>query len=388
MKQILTHLFEHKRLSRNEARDILVSISNNEYNEAQIAAFLTVYLMRAISVEELEGFRDALLELCLKVDLGGVESIDIVGTGGDGKNTFNISTLSCFLVAGAGYKVTKHGNYGVSSACGSSNVLEHLGYQFTNDSEVLRRQLDRSNLCFLHAPFFHPAMKAVAPIRRQLGVKTFFNMLGPLVNPVQPQHQLLGVFSLELSRLYHYILQASGRNYTIVYALDGYDEVSLTGDFQLRTQAGEQLLSPQAVGQVLHRQEDLHGGDSVPEAAQIFTDILEGRGTAAQVDVVTTNAGLAIQCFQPEQSIEDCIAEARESLLSRRALEQFKKLLNYNRYHEYSRQNRRAQTTGGRNPQRTVSHSPPGAEHLLPNPGRHPGQIPAAGRQNRHHRRV
>ncbi|MEO0775097.1 MAG: anthranilate phosphoribosyltransferase [Bacteroidota bacterium] len=328
MKQILTHLFEHKRLRRNEARDILVSISNNEYNEAQIAAFLTVYLMRAISVEELEGFRDALLELCLKVDLGGVESIDIVGTGGDGKNTFNISTLSCFLVAGAGYKVTKHGNYGVSSACGSSNVLEHLGYQFTNDSEVLRRQLDRSNLCFLHAPFFHPAMKAVAPIRRQLGVKTFFNMLGPLVNPVQPQHQLLGVFSLELSRLYHYILQASGRNYTIVYALDGYDEVSLTGDFQLRTQAGEQLLSPQAVGQVLHRQEDLHGGDTVPEAAQIFTDILEGRGTAAQVDVVTTNAGLAIQCFQPEQSIEDCIAEARESLLSRRALEQFKKLLN------------------------------------------------------------
>lgn len=328
MKKILTHLFEHKKLSRQEARDILVNISNNEYNHAQIAAFMTVYLMRAISVEELQGFRDALLELCLKVDLGAVESIDIVGTGGDGKNTFNISTLSCLLVAGAGYKVTKHGNYGVSSACGSSNVLEHLGYTFTNDADQLKRQLDESNVCFLHAPFFHPAMKAVAPIRRELGVKTFFNMLGPLVNPIQPKHQLLGVFSLELSRLYQYILQQSDRNYTIVYALDGYDEVSLTGDFKLRTQRGEQLLSPAALGEKVLRQKDLHGGDTVPEAGKIFTDILEGKGTAAQIAVVTTNAGLAIQCFKPDQSIEDCIAEAKESLLSKNALNQFKKLVN------------------------------------------------------------
>lgn len=328
MKKILTHLFEHKKLTRQEARDILVNISNEEYNHAQIAAFMTVYLMRAISVEELEGFRDALLELCLKVDLGDIESIDIVGTGGDGKNTFNISTLSCFLVAGAGYQVTKHGNYGVSSACGSSNVLEHLGYTFTNDADILKRQLDQNNLCFLHAPFFHPAMKAVAPVRRALGVKTFFNMLGPLVNPLQPKHQLLGVFNLELSRLYQYILQQSDRNYTIVYALDGYDEVSLTGDFKLRTHTGEQLISPATIGKRILRQEELHGGDTVPEAAKIFVDILEGNGTAAQVDVVTTNAGLAIQCFHPEKTLEDCIAEAKESLLSKKALQTFKALTN------------------------------------------------------------
>lgn len=328
MKKILTHLFEHKKLSRQEAKDILVNISNNEYNHSQIAAFMTVYLMRAISVEELGGFRDALLELCLKVDLGDIDSIDIVGTGGDGKNTFNISTMSCVLVAGAGYKVTKHGNYGVSSACGSSNVLEHLGYTFTNDADQLKSQLDKANLCFLHAPFFHPAMKAVAPIRRELGVKTFFNMLGPLVNPIQPKHQLLGVFNLELSRLYQYILQQSNRNYTIVYALDGYDEVSLTGDFKLRTQKGEKLISPASIGKKILRQQDLHGGDTVPEAGKIFTDILEGNGTQAQVDVVTTNAGLAIQCFHPEKALEDCIAEAKESLLSKNALNQFKKLVN------------------------------------------------------------
>lgn len=328
MKKILTHLFEHKRLSRKEAKDILVKISNNEYNHSQIAAFMTVYLMRAISVEELEGFRDALLELCLKIDLGDLESIDIVGTGGDGKNTFNISTLSCFLVAGAGYTVTKHGNYGVSSACGSSNVLEHLGYSFTNEADQLKKQLDQANICFLHAPFFHPAMKAVAPIRRELGVKTFFNMLGPLVNPIQPKHQLLGVFNLELSRLYQYILQQTNRNYSIVYALDGYDEVSLTGDFKLRTQTGEKLLSPSSFGKKIYKQEDLHGGNTVPEAAKIFVDILEGNGTPAQVDVVTTNAGLAIQCFDASRSLEDCIAEAKESLLSKKALDRFKKLTN------------------------------------------------------------
>lgn len=328
MKKILTHLFEHKRLSRKEARDILVSISNNEFNESQIAAFMTVYLMRAISVEELEGFRDALLELCTKVDLGAKESIDIVGTGGDGKNTFNISTLSCFVVAGAGYQVTKHGNYGVSSACGSSNVLEHLGYQFTNDESQLKKQLEAANLCFLHAPFFHPAMKAVAPVRRQLGVKTFFNMLGPLVNPIQPKYQLLGVFNLELSRLYQYILQESNRQFSIVYALDGYDEVSLTGPFKLRTNSGEQVLNPIDLGKKKLVQKDLHGGDTVPEAAKIFTDVLSGNATPAQFDVVTANAGLAIHCFNRDKSLSDCVAEASESLLSKRALEKFKILIN------------------------------------------------------------
>ncbi len=328
MKTILTRLFEHKKLSRAEAREILVNISNNQYNEAQIAAFMTVYLMRAISVEELQGFRDALLELCLPVDLEGIESIDIVGTGGDGKNTFNISTISSFVVAGAGYKVTKHGNYGVSSACGSSNVLEYLGYQFTNNTDILKRQLDEANICFFHAPLFHPAMKTVAPIRRQLGVKTFFNMLGPLVNPGQPKYQLLGVFNLELSRLYEYIFQQTQRQFSIVYSMDGYDEISLTGDFKLRNNAGERTYSPLEIGKPRHDPGDLKGGDTVEAAAKIFTDILKGKGTTAQVDVITANAGVAINCINPNQSLEESIAEASASLLSGKALEKFKNLIN------------------------------------------------------------
>ena len=328
MKNILSRLFEHKKLSRTEAREILVNISNNEYNEAQIAAFMTVYLMRVISVEELQGFRDALLELCLPIDLEGIESVDIVGTGGDGKNTFNISTISSFVVSGAGYKVTKHGNYGVSSACGSSNVLEYLGYQFTNDEDTLKRQLEKANICFFHAPLFHPAMKTVAPIRRQLGVKTFFNMLGPLVNPGQPKYQLLGVFNLELSRLYEYIFQQTQRQFSIVYAMDGYDEISLTGDFKLRNNSGEHTFSPSEIGKQKLDPNDLKGGDTVEAAAKIFVDILEGKGTKAQNDVISTNAGVAINCIKPNQALEDSIAEAYESLLSGNALQNFKNLVN------------------------------------------------------------
>ncbi len=328
MKKILSRLFEHQKLDREEARNILVNISNNEYNEAQISAFVTVYLMRAISVDELLGFRDALLELCRPFDVNGQDTIDIVGTGGDGKNTFNISTLSTVVVAGAGYKVTKHGNYGVSSACGSSNVLEHLGYKFTNESDELNKQLDEANLCFLHAPLFHPAMKAVAPVRRQLGVKTFFNMLGPLVNPCKPKYQLLGVFNLELSRLYQYIFQQTKRKVTIVYAMDGYDEISLTGSFKVRTNDGEFLYKPEDLGKSKLIQSQLHGGDTVPEAAKIFMDVLNGDCTQAQFDVVCANAGMAIHCMKPETSITDCIAEASESLLSKSALKTFKTLIN------------------------------------------------------------
>ena len=328
MKKLLNRLYEYQTLSRKEATEVLTQISEGRYNEAQIASFLTVYIMRPITVEELQGFRDALLNLCKPIDLEGLESVDIVGTGGDGKNTFNISTLSSFVVAGAGYKVTKHGNYGVSSVCGSSNVLEHLGYHFTNDADELKRQLDRANICFFHAPFFHPAMKTVAPIRKQMGVKTFFNMLGPLVNPAQPSHQLLGVFNLGLSRLYEYILQQTDRQFSIVYALDGYDEISLTGPFKLRSNSGEQVLSPEAIGKPRLRQEQLHGGDTVEEAAKIFTDILSGNGSDAQVEVVSANAGLAIHTIKPAVSLEACMDEARESLLSGRALERFGKLIN------------------------------------------------------------
>ncbi len=328
MKAHLSQLFEHKQLSRADARSLLINISEGKYNEAQIAAFITVYLMRAISVDELGGFRDALLELCRPVDFEGIATIDLCGTGGDGKNTFNISTLASFVVAGAGYKVSKHGNYGVSSACGSSNVLEYLGYEFSNDLDVLKTQLDKTNICFLHAPLFHPAMKAVAPIRRQLGIKTFFNMLGPLVNPARPKYQLTGVFSMELARLYQYIFQQTDQQFAIVHALDGYDEISLTGPFRVKTRGKEALYSPEDIGIKTVKAEDLFGGDDVPSAAAIFKKVIGGNGTQAQQDAVCSNAGLAIHCMHPEQNLVDCIEEARESLISKKALQVLEKLVN------------------------------------------------------------
>ena len=329
MKKILTRLFEHQKLNRSEAKDVLVNISKGQYNDSQIAAFISVYLMRAISVEELLGFRDALLELCKSIDLEGAETIDIVGTGGDGKDTFNISTTSSFVIAGAGYKVTKHGSYGVSSSCGSSNVLDHLGYQFTNDEDTLKRQLDKANICFFHAPLFHPALKAVVPVRKQLGVKTFFNMLGPLVNPAQPTYSMLGVFNLELARLYQYIFQQTEkRDAAIVYSMDGYDEISLTSPFKLRQNDTEQLIYPADIGKAVLQQKDLYGGGDVPSAGKILLGILSGKGTTAQNDVVSANAGVAIHCMHPEKSMTDCIAEANESLISGKALEKFKLLVN------------------------------------------------------------
>lgn len=330
MKKILTRLFEHKRLTRTEAKEILTNISNNHYNESEIAAFITVYLMRAISVDELNGFRDALLELCLRIDLEGVDTIDLCGTGGDGKNTFNISTISSFVVAGAGYKVAKHGNYGVSSKSGSSNVLEALGYTFTNNNDVLKKQLDKTNLCFLHAPLFHPAMKAVGPIRRQLGIKTFFNMLGPMVNPSFPKYQMVGVFNLELARLYQYIFQQTEKQYAIVHALDGYDEISLTGNVKVKTNNWEKILAPNQFGKKRLTPESLFGGETVAEAAKIFVNVLEDNATQPQKDAVAVNSGLAIHCICPQKSLVDCVAEATESIESGKALKQFKTLINLN----------------------------------------------------------
>jgi anthranilate phosphoribosyltransferase len=280
--------------------------------------------MRSITVEELSGFRDALLDLCVPFDTEGMSTIDVCGTGGDGKNTFNISTLSAFVLAGAGYKVTKHGNYGVSSISGSSNVLEHFGYQFTNDKSLLIKQLDTNNICFLHAPLFHPALKTVGPIRKQLGIKTFFNMLGPLVNPARPEQQMVGVFSLELARLYQYIFQKTDTKYSIVYGLDGYDEVSLTDDVKVKTAFSETILSPQSFGKQPLTQNQIFGGDTVQEAAHIFLTVLENKGTAAQRDVVVANTALAIQCFKPTTSLLDCVTEAEESLISGQALKKFK----------------------------------------------------------------
>ncbi|MEO0040992.1 MAG: anthranilate phosphoribosyltransferase [Bacteroidota bacterium] len=328
MKIILEKLFEHKRLTKQEAKRILINMAQNQYNEAQIAAFITVYLMRSVSVEEMQGFRAALLELCIPIHFDNQDTIDVCGTGGDGKNTFNISTLSAFVLAGAGYKVTKHGNSSVSSACGSSDVLQFLGAKFSNDQTILERKLEKANICYLHAPLFHPALKTVGPIRKQLGIKTFFNMLGPLVNPAQPKYQMTGVFNLELARLYQYIFQETHKKYAIVHALDGYDEISLTGDFKLKMNEKEQIIAPETLGKALLQPIDLFGGDTVEEAADIFVRILTGIGTKAQNDTVAVNAGVAIHCIHPERSLQDCIAEAEESLISKKALQQFKQFLN------------------------------------------------------------
>lgn len=328
MKNILNQLFQQEYLNYQTARKALKTIATTTIDPVHISAFMTVFRMRAISTEELRGFRDALLELCIRPDLDLTDSIDLCGTGGDGKDTFNISTLSAVVVAGAGYPVTKHGNYGVSSICGSSNVLECLGYQFTNDSSQLQRQLDQHQLCFLHAPLFHPAMKVVAPVRRVLGLRTFFNLLGPLVNPLQPQRQLVGVANLEVLRLYHHLLQQSGRSFALVHSLDGYDEVSLTGKFKLITNESNQLLSAQAVAEQQYEASALHGGTTVEEAATIFMQVLQGKASVAQTEVVCANAGIAIQRFQTNKSLTDCIAEAKEALLSGRAYQNFRALLN------------------------------------------------------------
>ncbi|GEM68461.1 anthranilate phosphoribosyltransferase [Sphingobacterium mizutaii NBRC 14946 = DSM 11724] len=328
MKEILAHLFEYKSFSRKEAYDILTNIATGKYDTHQIAAFMTIYGMRSIRVEELGGFRDAMYDLCNKVDFDGFDLIDMCGTGGDGKNTFNISTLASFVVAGAGYHVAKHGNVGVSSSCGSSNVMEYLGYTFTADKDVLKKQLETANICFLHAPLFHPAMKTVAPIRKALAVKTFFNMLGPLTNPANPKFQSVGVFSLELARLYAYLYQNTDKQYSIMHAMDGYDEISLTGDFKVINNQGENYYTVDELGFTAIAPEDLAGGESIEEAAKIFRQIIEGEGTDIQNNVVLTNAAFGIKTFHPEKSFADCYYEAEESLLGHKALRSFKTLIN------------------------------------------------------------
>lgn len=327
MKKILNHLFENKTFSREEARKILTSIALGEFNTSQIAAFITAYCMRNITVEELQGFRDSMLDLCLKVDFSGFELVDLCGTGGDGKDTFNISTLASFVVAGAGHQVAKHGNYGVSSGCGSSNVMEYLGYSFTNDEDSLKRSLDKAGICFLHAPLFNPAMKTVAPIRKELGVKTFFNMLGPMVNPAQPKNQIVGVFSLELARLYAYLYQQTDKNYTIIHAVDGFDEVSMTCDFKTFSKKGEVLTQISDLGFEEINEQEIKGGDTVESSAKIFMDILNGAGTDSQTNVVLCNAALAIQTIKQGSTFADCYYEAEESLLSKKALHSFKQLV-------------------------------------------------------------
>ncbi len=325
MKQILNRLINHDVLSKSDAKQVLVNIAKGDYNTSQIAAFLTVYMMRSVTIEELEGFRDALLELCLAVDLSAYNPIDLCGTGGDGKDTFNISTLSSFVTAGAGINVTKHGNYGVSSTCGSSNVMEFLGIKFSNDPGFLEKSIEEAGICVLHAPLFHPAMKNVAPIRRELGVKTFFNMLGPMVNPAFPKNQMVGVFNLELARMYGYLYQKTDINFTVLHALDGYDEISLTGNTKTISNTTETMLKPSDFGVDTILQSDIVGGNTIEESAQIFLNVLQGKGTIPQNNVVCANAGVAIATVKnisPKEGFE----LAKESLLSGKGLAALKKI--------------------------------------------------------------
>jgi len=327
MKKILQYLFEHKSLSRQQAFDTLISISRGVYNEHEVTSFVTVFLMRSITIEELQGFRDALLELCVKVDLNGYPTVDIVGTGGDGKNTFNISTLSCFIVAGAGQKVAKHGNYGATSVSGASNVMEQLGYKFKNDNELLKREIDEANICFLHAPMFHPALKTVGALRRNLGIRTFFNMLGPMVNPAFPAYQLVGVYNLEMARIYNYLLQLSGKAFTIIHSLDGYDEISLTGDTKVITNEGERIMTPEQIGKRMVMAEDIYGGNTVEEAARLFSRIIKGEGTYAQNAVVLANAAIALHCTGAYKTYENAYNAAVDSLDGGKALQCLQKLM-------------------------------------------------------------
>lgn len=325
MKPILHRLINHETLSKEEAKTVLVNISNGQYNPSQIASFLTVYMMRNITIEELSGFREALLELCIPIDFSAYNTIDLCGTGGDGKDTFNISTLASFVTAGAGIHVAKHGNYGVSSISGSSNVMETLGVKFSNDKAFLTKCLEEANIAILHAPLFHPAMKNVGPIRKELGVKTFFNMLGPMVNPSFPKHQLVGVFSLELARMYAYLYQNTSVNYTILHALDGFDEISLTADAKIITKARESMINASDFHLKPVALEDLKGGTTVAESAQIFKNIISGNGTKAQQNAVCANAALAIATVE-NCSIPEAFAKAEASLQSGKALEKLQKL--------------------------------------------------------------
>jgi anthranilate phosphoribosyltransferase len=327
MREILNYLFEYKRLTKQEAEDILTEITGGKLSDAEIAAFITVFNMRTISIDELEGFRNALLKTAIPIDFSGFNTIDLCGTGGDGKDTFNISTLSAFVVAAAGATVAKHGNYAASSGCGSSNVMEHLGYKSSNNHDRLRTELDRCGITFLHAPLFNPAMKNVAHVRRALRLKTFFNMLGPMVNPGRPQNQVVGVFSLELARMYNYLYQKSNVNYCIIHSLDGYDEISLTGDFKVLTNQSDRILSPSYLGMEVVKGADLEGSGDIPGTAAIFMNVLQGKGTIQQNSVVISNAAMALATYFPGKEIGDCLETAKSSLLGGEALKVFNKLI-------------------------------------------------------------
>lgn len=330
MKQILAELFQYKTLSYTDAYDTLSKMAAGEFNDVEMSAFITAYIMRFPAIDEIKAFRNALLDLAIPIKLQSDEMIDVCGTGGDGKNTFNISTTTSFVLAGAGIKVAKHGNYGVSSISGSSNILEYFGYKFTNNSDVLNRQLEKANICFMHAPLFHPAMKQVGPVRRALKIKTFFNMLGPMVNPARPKFQMVGVYSAELGRLYNYLYQSENTQYSILHSTDGYDEISLTSNFRLHTPQGDMLLMPHEIGFSQIKSDSITGGNSIEESASIFMNILSGKSTQEQKNVVLANSAVALKTIYPQKSWIECKHIASESIDSGSALKHFKLLIENN----------------------------------------------------------
>ncbi|SEN06408.1 anthranilate phosphoribosyltransferase [Chryseobacterium taichungense] len=328
MKEILEYLFNHHTLSKSQAKAIMIEIAQNKFNPQEVTAFISIFLMRNITLPELEGFREALLQMAIPVDIDAKDAIDIVGTGGDGKNTINISTLASFVVAGAGQKVIKHGNYGASTLTGSSNVLEECGYEFKNSSERLQEDLEKANICFLHAPYFHPALKSVGTLRKSLGLRTFFNLLGPLVNPAKPQFSMIGVYNLEIARIYQYLLQKDARDFVIVHGLDGYDEISLTHDTKIITKNGEEVYSAKDLGFEAVTAESIKAGTSIQETAEIFRNILSGNGSNQQNSVVLVNAAVALLNTKKFGNYNECLAFARESLYSGKAFQSFNLLIN------------------------------------------------------------
>ena len=327
MKKILNRLTQYETLTEKESRNIIIDISEGKLNTSEISSFLTIFMIRNITIEELNGFRKALIELSLKIDLNEFDPIDLCGTGGDEKDTFNISTLASFVTAGSGVKVAKHGNYGVSSSCGSSNVLEYLDLKFNNDSDKIRKAVDKANICFLHAPLFHPAMKNVAPVRKELGLKTFFNMLGPMVNPSMPKKQVVGVYNLELARIYNYLYQTTDINYNIIHSIDGYDEISLTKGTKVYSRESEFILESKDFSLKDIDSKNIRGGKDIESSSKIFMDVLNGEASNDQENVVCANASLAI-AISKDISIIEAFDKAKESIKTKNALKCFNELIN------------------------------------------------------------
>ncbi|PWL30589.1 MAG: anthranilate phosphoribosyltransferase [Fluviicola sp. XM-24bin1] len=324
MKRFLETIMDKEYFSKATAAEFIHAIGEDAVSDAEIAAILSGIQFRGVSLEELDGFREALLERATKPEIDSENCIDVCGTGGDGKDTFNISTTSALVLAAMGYKVIKHGNYGVSSSCGSSNVLESLGFRFTTDNKEFEADLRQNNICFLHAPLFHPTLKKVAPVRKQLGVRTIFNSLGPLVNPVQPSFQLTGTYSLELAKMYQHVLRQNRKAFSVVYAMDGYDEITLTDATRLLANNNDSIVSAASFGKNTVNPDHLKSGGTIDKAAEILTAIANGNGTEAQTNVVAANVATAIQTIQSGTTLKDAFDEAQQFIRSGQTAKHFK----------------------------------------------------------------